>query len=284
MKVKKVTKAVIDYSNTKDGYVMVKFTGQTNKKLKAQVKGPTTTYTYNVTPGVWEVFPVSDGNGKYRVAVFENGKGRTADAYKNKFGGAIYCPYDYYYTSVVNLNNCTFKNNTAEYGGAIYMDNGYLTIIDSHFINNTAYNYGGAIALEYNIRAIINNTEFIGDKSTNDAGGAIYLRCSPISGSDLKFKNCEATFGAGLTSLNSTVNLELIDGEGNVAKYNGGVIYHMYGSFSLKDSSFTNNSACSGGALFIDNSTSFYLLNSVFTNNKASVSAGAVYSLLNNLL
>ena len=226
---------------------------------------------------------VNNGQLTASNTIFENGKGRTADAYKNKFGGAIYCPYDYYYTSVVNLNNCTFKNNTAEYGGAIYMDNGYLTIIDSHFINNTAYNYGGAIALEYNIRAIINDTEFIGDKSTNDAGGAIYLRCSPISGSDLKFKNCEATFGAGLTSLNSTVNLELIDGEGNVAKYNGGVIYHMYGSFSLKDSSFTNNSACSGGALFIDNSTSFYLLNSVFTNNKASVSAGAVYSLLNNL-
>lgn len=75
VKVKKVSKAVIDYSNTKDGYVMVKFTGQTSKKLKAQVKGPTTTYTYNVTPGVWEVFPVSDGNGKYRVAVFENVSG-----------------------------------------------------------------------------------------------------------------------------------------------------------------------------------------------------------------
>ena len=74
-KVKKVSKAVIDYSNTKDGYVMVKFTGQTTKNLKAQVKGPTTTYTYNVTPGVWEVFPVSDGNGKYRVAVFENVSG-----------------------------------------------------------------------------------------------------------------------------------------------------------------------------------------------------------------
>ena len=226
-----------------------------------------------------------ENNGQLTAtdAIFKNGKGRTVDYYGNNFGGAIYCPYSDSCTSVVNLNNCTFINNTAEYGGAIYMDNGYLTIANSHFINNTAYNYGGAIALEYNIRALINTTEFIGDKSTNDAGGAIYLRCSPISASDLKFESCEATFGAGLASLNSTVNLELINGENNIAKYHGGAIYHMYGSFSLKDSSFTNNSASSGGALFIDNSTSFYLINSQFINNSASISAGAVYSILNNL-
>ena len=226
-----------------------------------------------------------ENNGQLTAtdAIFKNGKGRTVDYYGNNFGGAIYCPYSDSCTSVVNLNNCTFINNTAEYGGAIYMDNGYLTIANSHFINNTAYNYGGAIALEYNIRALINTTEFIGDKSTNDAGGAIYLRCSPISASDLKFESCEATFGGGLTSLNSAVNLELINGENNIAKYHGGAIYHMYGAFSLKDSSFTNNSASSGGALFIDNSTSFYLLNSQFINNSASTSAGAVYSILNNL-
>ena len=74
-KTKKVAKAVIDYSNTQDGYVMVQFTGTTKTRIKAQVKGPTTTYTYNVTPGIWEVFPISDGNGKYQVSVFENVSG-----------------------------------------------------------------------------------------------------------------------------------------------------------------------------------------------------------------
>ena len=52
-KEKRVTKAVIDYSNTDDGYVMVQFTGKTTKRLKAQVKGTATTYTYNLTPGQW---------------------------------------------------------------------------------------------------------------------------------------------------------------------------------------------------------------------------------------
>jgi hypothetical protein len=69
-------KAVIDYSNTKDGYVMVKYTASTTKRLKVQVKGPSTTYTYNLTAGsAWETFPLSDGNGSYQVVVYENTSG-----------------------------------------------------------------------------------------------------------------------------------------------------------------------------------------------------------------
>ena len=73
--VEKNSKAAIDYSNTKDGYVMVKYTASTTKKLKARVKGPTTTYTYNLTAGEWETFPLSDGNGTYQVTVYENTTG-----------------------------------------------------------------------------------------------------------------------------------------------------------------------------------------------------------------
>ena len=74
---KRNQKAVIDYSNTADGYVMVQYTTQTEKRLKVQVKGPTTTYTYNLTAGQWEVFPLSDGNGAYQIAVFENVTGNS---------------------------------------------------------------------------------------------------------------------------------------------------------------------------------------------------------------
>ena len=74
-KVQSSAKAVIDYSNTKDGYVMVKYTAATTQRLKAQVKGPTTTYTYNLTAGKWETFPLSDGNGAYQVIVYENVSG-----------------------------------------------------------------------------------------------------------------------------------------------------------------------------------------------------------------
>lgn len=70
----KNSKAVIDYSNTKDGYVMVKYTASTSQKLKVQVTGPSkTTYTYNIKAGGdWTTFPLSDGNGSYKVTVYEN--------------------------------------------------------------------------------------------------------------------------------------------------------------------------------------------------------------------
>jgi len=64
--------ALIDYSNISDGYVMAKFTQDPGVKLKVQVTGPSTTYTYNVKPYEWTVFPLSDGNGSYTVKLFRN--------------------------------------------------------------------------------------------------------------------------------------------------------------------------------------------------------------------
>lgn len=73
--VKQSEKAVIDYSNIKDGYVMAKFTAETSKRLKAQITGPTTTYTYDLPAGMWVTFPLSDGNGDYKTTVLENAGG-----------------------------------------------------------------------------------------------------------------------------------------------------------------------------------------------------------------
>jgi len=75
-KVKKSGSATIDYSNTGDGYVMAKYTASTTRKLKAQVKGPSgIIYTYDLTPGQWATFPLSDENGSYRVTIYENVSG-----------------------------------------------------------------------------------------------------------------------------------------------------------------------------------------------------------------
>ena len=76
-KEKKNAEATIDYSNTADGYVMVHYTASTSKRLKVQVKGPNTTYTYNLTKGQWEVFPFSDGNGSYKITVYRNVSGNS---------------------------------------------------------------------------------------------------------------------------------------------------------------------------------------------------------------
>jgi len=68
-------KAEVDYSNVSDGYIVVRFTAPTDKRLKVQVSGPTTTYNYDIPAGQWVTFPLSDGNGGYKVIVAENTAG-----------------------------------------------------------------------------------------------------------------------------------------------------------------------------------------------------------------
>ena len=64
--------AEIDYSNAAQGYVMVRHAQDPGARLKVQVKGPSTTYTYNLTPGQWTAFPLSDHTGQYQISVYIN--------------------------------------------------------------------------------------------------------------------------------------------------------------------------------------------------------------------
>ena len=66
--------AVIDYSHTEDGYVMVRWTGGADARVKVLVKGPSgTTYQYDLDLyGSYETFPLSDGSGWYNIGVYRN--------------------------------------------------------------------------------------------------------------------------------------------------------------------------------------------------------------------
>lgn len=79
--------AVIDYSNTGDGYVMVRYLVPSESRLKVLVKGPTTTYSYNLPVDIWTVFPLSDGNGTYQIGVYQN-------TYESKYAKVIATTFD----------------------------------------------------------------------------------------------------------------------------------------------------------------------------------------------
>ena len=82
--VEKNQNAEVDFSNTADGYVMVRFIRPTEMNLRVQITGPSgVVYTYFLNQrGDFEVFPLSDGDGAYTVGVFEQIEG-------NKFATAI---------------------------------------------------------------------------------------------------------------------------------------------------------------------------------------------------
>ncbi len=64
--------ATVDASNTDDGYIMVKYSGSASK-IKVQITGPgSETYTYTSHAGDYATFPLTTGNGSYKIDVLEN--------------------------------------------------------------------------------------------------------------------------------------------------------------------------------------------------------------------
>lgn len=64
----------VDASNTSEGYVMVKYTGDSSEKLKVILTGPSgVKYTYNLSSkGDYETFILSDSSGQYSLGVYKN--------------------------------------------------------------------------------------------------------------------------------------------------------------------------------------------------------------------
>lgn len=62
----------IDASNTGEGYVMLQYKGKADK-AKLQITIPdSTVYTYTLTTGSYETFPLTGGNGHYHMDVLEH--------------------------------------------------------------------------------------------------------------------------------------------------------------------------------------------------------------------
>jgi len=77
MAVEENDKAIIDFSNKEDGYIMAKFLEATDMKAKILITVPDgTQYQYTLRPDRdFEVFPLSGGNGTYEIGVFEQIEG-----------------------------------------------------------------------------------------------------------------------------------------------------------------------------------------------------------------
>lgn len=64
--------AVIDISNTSQGYIGIRYLGN-NQKVKLQLTKDAETYTYNIQKKKsFSIFPLSMGNGTYTIGIFEN--------------------------------------------------------------------------------------------------------------------------------------------------------------------------------------------------------------------
>ena len=259
----------------------VKIIGQNTEKTIIDLKKHTlTTYNFaaeNITLINYHIQNYYDLN--LTNAILDYGEGTSMDSYGNTYGGAICNIGDTIENPTLNINNCTIKENIADYGGAIYSIAGTVNIENSIFYHNVANDYGGAIACEYNYALNIKNTIFEHCYSLRNAGGAIYIREAETKISNSTFRYNKATFGGAICDLDTS--LEIADSQfyNNTAAYDGGAIYKMYGNITINSSNFNENYAKNGGGLLIDNST-LILNNNEIYNNFADKGYD-VYSILN---
>ena len=69
-------KAVVDYSNVSDGYVMVMYHADTDSELRTLIDSPDgVRYTYTLNPGSYAVYPLTEGDGEYTIGVYEQTDG-----------------------------------------------------------------------------------------------------------------------------------------------------------------------------------------------------------------
>ncbi len=232
------------------------------------------------------------------------------------YGGAIYT------TSTASTADCTFTGNVAKYyGGAVCVkENASYSDSSSAFGENTAI-YGGAIYL-YKVEDAENNPDHVAAHATvvgsvfdgniaTTAGGAIHISTGAtlstegasfnsnsaskggavnLSSSSSQYTDNNSTFTLNVATtgeggaINSTGILKLtgtqfIENKTEAEGKRGGAIYLTAGYIDADGVVFDGNSAVNnGGALIITGAERAYFNNCIFKNNSSGYRGGAFYA------
>ena len=174
--------------------------------------------------------------------------------------------------SDVTIDALVLRQNEADnIGGAISVDNGKLTVLNSRFANNTA-GEGGAIYA---------NDDF---PSVGDGSASLVIRDSTFTGNTATEPG---TGSAGAVYFDDTVDSALISGStfsGNVASFGGGAINAFgvqTGVARIENSTITGNTAGhAGGGIYVYNEydNPIEIVNSTVTGNVAGDTGGGLYN------
>ena len=194
-------------------------------------------------------------------------------------GGAI---DNYAGTSVID--NATFLNNYAESGGAIYVigsgeimgaanpstdtfllaaqtgNEVILKVANSIFDNNTADKIGGAMYIGSDAAVTINNSLF--NKNSANMGGSIHnggvlnIFDSNLT-NNFAFEDFESHGGAIFSYGKLIMNHTVMSNNSAYGDHSGvgGAIFISEGHFEIIESTFLNNYAYYGGAIFVNKDT-----------------------------
>ena len=203
----------------------------------------------------------------------------------------------------LTLSDNVFENNSAIYGGGVYMSESVVDLKGNRLIKNSAENAGGGLLLLNcsvnltgnaffssnsiiytggRIEIVENDYEFRnGFKSTG--GGAIFMSNSTlISLGNITFDKNNANYGGGLVVLGSDVYFSgFTKLQNNFAIKSGGGIYASSASrlYFNGTTNFMENSASDGGGLQLTENSLCYFSSKAelyFIGNRATKHGGAI--------
>ena len=207
----------------------------------------------------------------------------------------------------ININGAILTNNKAENGGAIYINNGVLTIDSGVIRENTATVNGGAIYVDNGASVVIIDGIIEGNETTGGNGGAIYVNGGTLSvvagtirgneatggnggaiyacaSASLVIKggtitqNKAASYGGAISAVNSSVSIngENVEISENAAEI-GGAICAQSGSVTVSSGKIIKNKANScGGAIYISATAELIIEGGELLSNSAQ-NGGAIY-------
>ena len=141
--------------------------------------------------------------------------------------GALYLDFvnNYKFTNVITDNY--FNNNSAIYGGALFIsdiDNIGLSFNNNNYTVNYA-TYGGAIYVD-DIDVIISDSKFVGNNAT--FGGAVYVNADDVTIRSVDFIGNNATFGGALyvnASNTNVIDSKFFNNTANESTSMGSAVY-----------------------------------------------------------
>ena len=168
------------------------------------------------------------------------------------------------------IKTSNFTTNEAIHGGAVYLNNEGLTLTESDFTENAAIQ-GGAVYVGAE-KDIIANSSFRNNNATYNLrvnttnnknktkGGAIF-----VAGENTLVDNSE--FVNNTAATNRTYNEKGNDGSKSDDGF-GGAIYVGSNNVNITSSDFNDNKACNGSALY-NNASNLLLKDDSFVKNQA---------------
>ena len=232
----KNSKATVDASNLPLGFVSVSYTGGKDVRIKVQItKTGGTTYTYNLNnKGTAETFPLTEGDGKYTVKVFENTRG-------TKYAQAYSCSLDLKLTSefspfLYSNQYVNFSDDSKVVAKAAELTKGLTTDLDKvteiyhYVINNITY--------DYQLAATVASGYLPDVDAVLESGKGICFDYAAVMSSMLRSQNipCKLIVGYAGTVYHAWINV-YIDGVGWVDH----LIYFNGEDWSMMDPTFVSN-------------------------------------------